>query len=108
MLVLFVQEKLRMTAGLEFIAQSGEELVRMGLDKSSKSCLPPVQSHDLILNCLRTKVGSRNKVKDHQDKILVSLHYLKGILNRENVCMLSIVWMRPRTKIDLHTSNLEQ
>ena len=54
-----------MTSRQEFIAQSGEELVRMGLDKFSKSCLPTVQSHDLILNCLRTKVGSSNSVKDH-------------------------------------------
>jgi hypothetical protein len=97
-----------MTARLEFIAQSGEELVQMSLDTFSKSCLVPVQSHDLILNCLRTKVGSSNIVEDHQEKNLVSFHYLKGILNRENVRTLSIAWMRPRTKIDLHTSNLEQ
>ena len=57
-----------MTARLEFIAQSGEELVQMSLDTFSKSCLLPVQSHDLILNCLRTKVGSSNSVKDHQEK----------------------------------------
>ena len=69
---------------------------------------PPVQSHDLILNCLRTKVGSSISVKDHQEKNLVSLHHLKGILNQENVHMLSIVWMHPRTKIVFHTSNLEQ
>jgi hypothetical protein len=97
-----------MTAHLELTAQSVEELVWTGLDKFSKSCLPPVQSHDLILNCLRTKVGTSNSVEDHREKNMASLHYLEGIFNQENVHSLSIVWISVRTKIDLDTSNLEQ
>jgi hypothetical protein len=76
-----VEEKLRMTARLKRIFQSREELVRMGLDIFSEGRLPPVQSHDLVLNSLGTKVSSCNSVEDIQEETLVRLHYCEGILH---------------------------
>jgi len=63
-LVPLVEEKLRMTVRLKIIVQSREELVRMGLDVFLECCLPPLQSHDLVLDCLGTKVSSCNSVED--------------------------------------------
>jgi hypothetical protein len=96
-----VEEKLRMTARLKRIFQSREELVRMNLDLFLECCLPPVQSRDLVLNSLGTKVSSYNSVEDKQKENLVRLHYRDGILHRKDVCTLSIVWMCMRTKIHL-------
>jgi hypothetical protein len=93
-----VEEKLRMTACLKRIFQSREELVQMGLDVFSECCLPPVQSRDLVLDSLGTKVSSCNSVEDKQEENLVILHYREGILLRTDVCTLSIVWMCMRTK----------
>ena len=86
-----VEEKLRMTASLKRIFQSREELVRMNLDVFSKCCFPPVQSRDLVLNSLGTKVSSCNSVEDKQKENLVRLHYREGILHRKNISTLSIV-----------------
>ena len=102
-LVPLVEEKLRMTARLKRIFQSREELVRMGLDLFLECCLPPLQSHDLVLNSLVTKVSSCNSVEDKQKENLVRLHYHKGILHQKDVCTFSIVWMCMQTKIHLHT-----
>ena len=80
-----------MTARLKIIVQSREELVRMGLDVFFECCFPPVQSHDLVLDCLGTKVSSCNSVEDKQEENLVRLHYREGILHRKDVSTLSIV-----------------
>ena len=90
-----------MTARLKIIVQSREELVQMGLDVSSECCLPPIQSRDLFLDSLGTKVSSCNSFEDKQEENLVRLHYHEGILRRKDVCTLSIVWICPPTKIHL-------
>ena len=70
-----------MTVRLKIIVQSREELVRMGLDVFLKCCLPPVQSHDLVLNSLGTKLSSCNSDEDKQEENLVRRHYHEGIFH---------------------------
>ena len=55
-----------------------------------------------------TKVSSRTSVEDRQEKILVRLHYLKGILCLKDVCTLSIILISIWMKIHLHALNLVQ
>ena len=71
-----------MTAHLNFIIQSREELIGMGLDVRVKQCLPPVQCQDLVLDCLEAKVNSSNIIKDCNEEYPISFHYLEGIFHQ--------------------------
>jgi hypothetical protein len=71
-----------MTAHLKFIMQSREEFIGVGLDVHVKQCLPPVQHHDLVLDCLGTKVNSSNIIKDCNEEYPISFHYLEGIFHQ--------------------------
>ncbi len=77
----------------------------MDINVCVKRCLSPVQCHELVLDCLGTKVISSNSLKDWQEEYTVSFHYIEGIFHQEDVSTLYLVWMCPQTEIQLYTSN---
>ena len=60
-----------MTTRLKLIVLSREEIIMgIGLKVHKNHCLPRMQHHDLVLDCLGTKVSSSNSLKGWSCQVL--------------------------------------